>query len=58
MFDWCPRNLVQVETVPDPQHHSKLPDGVPGTCKHVLIISFLQNNQKKEVEFAMDANSE
>ncbi|XP_022106086.1 uncharacterized protein LOC110987568 isoform X2 [Acanthaster planci] len=58
VFDWCPRNLVQVDSVVDPQQHPKLPDGVPSNCKHVFIISFLQNNQKKEVEFAVDANSE
>ncbi|XP_071806028.1 uncharacterized protein [Asterias amurensis] len=58
VYDWCPRNLVHIEAVNNPQSHNKLPDGVPSTCKHVFIMSFLQNNQKKEVEFALDANSE
>ncbi|XP_038061466.1 uncharacterized protein LOC119732139 isoform X2 [Patiria miniata] len=57
VFDWCPRNRVQVEAVDNPQQHPKLPDGVPNNCKHVFIISFLENSQKKEVVFAVDANS-
>ncbi|XP_063965848.1 uncharacterized protein LOC129275930 isoform X2 [Lytechinus pictus] len=57
VIDWCPRNLVQLTVVDQPNMCSKLIDGVPPDCHCIFTLNLLQNNQRKTNEFILNAKS-
>ncbi|XP_033097876.1 uncharacterized protein LOC117101869 [Anneissia japonica] len=52
VFDWCPRNLVDVKAV-ELKHDTLLED-----YKNVMMVVFLQNHEKKEKKYFINTTSE
>ena len=57
VIDWCQRNLVNVQVIDDQSKH-KLPEGIPPSCNYIFVLTFIQNQQKKQMTYILSASSE
>ncbi|XP_072035807.1 uncharacterized protein [Amphiura filiformis] len=57
VIDWCQRNLVNVQIIDD-KSKNKLPEGIPPSCNYIFVLTFIQNQQKKQMTYILSAASE
>ncbi len=57
VIDWCQRNLVNIQVIDD-KSRNKLPEGIPPSCNYIFVMTFIQNQQKKQMTYILSALSE